>query len=212
MLKQLVCLNSALTIKAIPGIHVTREKCLNKVSLDQSIWNFTFEFIVHPLLLQVLEVMHCKKCTRVVVYSQPLWVNIIPVAWGVSRMILLSSWGQLPILNHKAIGESVASQQKKPGSPVLHLQQQKCCLVERDAVISCELQKRSLLEAVRGEGGTNSNTGAQSLFMNHADLSRQGVSSWGTHSQADWSLHALQLLSISDGFARCCWPWLLISA
>lgn len=105
---------------------------------------FRFRFIVHSLLLQILEVMYCKKCTRVVVLSQSPWVNIIPVAWGASRMIWLSSWGQLPIVNRKAMG---GSQQKKPRSLVEVLP------VGHDAGISCELQKGSLLEQWVGSEG-----------------------------------------------------------
>lgn len=136
---------------------------------------FWFGFIAHPLLLQILEVMHCKKCTRVVVFSQSLWVNVIPVAWGVSRMILLSSRGQLPMLNPKATGESAASQQKKPRSLVSHLQQHKCCLVDHGAGISCELQER--LEAASGEGCASMHSHAHMSLcahMSHAELSREG--------------------------------------
>lgn len=63
---------------------------------------FRFGFIARPLLLQILEVMHCKKCTRVVVFSQSLWVNVIPGSKQNDFAELLRAANA----DHRAVGES----------------------------------------------------------------------------------------------------------
>lgn len=71
-----------LTIKVIPNIRAVFEECLEKVSLDWSIWDLSNSIsgLLSTHALQIHEVVHCKKCAWVVIFSKSLWMNIVTVA------------------------------------------------------------------------------------------------------------------------------------
>jgi len=154
------------TIKAIPNIHAGFEKHLEKMSLDWSIWDLSYSvsdlLSTHPL--QIHEVVHCKECTWVVIFSRSFWVNTITVTCRVRIMFLLSSWGQPPIMNHKALGEVNRLHLSRSLDPLCFTSNSTDAgLLNTMQWSLVSLINRSSFEAIKREGDSKSNTITQDL-------------------------------------------------